>query len=291
VRIDCHVHGDPDNLKGDPKAYVDSCRERGIEAVVLIEGIERCLAAVEKFGDFVIPVARVRMDAAGAKEVRDCIAAGARGVKFIRPAAPYADERYWPLYAALEELGVPAVFHTGYLAFRDREDRPVWMEHMRAAQVEVVSRRFPDLKILMAHYSNPWWEEAWKVSYTKKNIYADLSGGTAIHRATRMWAETFAPDDQLHEPSIKKLCFGSDMSYFRAGQFAFERYMAFYDRIFDRIGLSPELREVVNRGNVRALFGLAGEATPASRSRAEKPGRARRPGARGAGKRRATGGR
>jgi len=253
MRIDCHVHGDPKSCQ-NPKAYVESCRKHGIEAIVLIEPLDQCLEAVEKFGDFIIPVAQVNMDAAGAKEVEDCIKAGCKGVKFIRPSAPYGDERYWPMYGKLEELGSVAVFHTGYLLFREREDRPVWMEHMRAAQVEVVSRRFPDLKILMAHFSNPWWEEAWKVSWTKKNIYADLSGGTTIYRSTGMWAEIFAPDGKLLESSVRKLCFGSDVVYFKEGVFPFEPYIAFYDRIFDRIGVSEELRELVNRGNVKALF-------------------------------------
>jgi len=256
MRIDCHVHGDPDNFHGDPQAYVASCRERGVEAIVLIELLERCLSAVEKYGDFIIPVARVVMDAAGAKEVEDCIQAGCKGVKFIRPAAPYSDERYWPMYGQLAELGAPAVFHTGYLAFHEREDRPVRIEHMRAAQIDAIARRFPNLKILMSHFSNPWWEEAWKVSWSNKNVYADLSGGTAINRSTRMWAETFAPDGRLLESSIKKLCFGSDVRYFYEGEFRFEPYMTFYDKIFDRIGLSEALREQVNRGNVRAIFGL-----------------------------------
>jgi len=256
MRIDSHAHGNPAALEGDPKAYVEACRERGLEAVVLIEPVERCVAAVEKFGDFIIPVARVQMDAAGAKEVEECIRAGCKGIKFIRPAAPYADERYWPMYETLEELGAVAVYHTGYLMFRAREDRPVRMEDMRASQIETISRRFPDLKILMAHFSNPWWEEAWKVSWSKKNVYADLSGGTAIHRSTRMWAEMFAPDGDLLESSIRKICFGSDVGYFNEGDFPFERYIEFYDRLFDMIGLSDGLREVVNRGNVRAIFGL-----------------------------------
>jgi predicted TIM-barrel fold metal-dependent hydrolase len=256
MRIDSHVHGDPKAWQGDPQDYVRQCRDREIEAVVLIEPLERCLEAVEKFGDFIIPVARVVMDASGSKEVEDCIKAGCRGVKFIRPAAPYGDERYWPMYGKLEELGAPAVFHTGYLGFHEREDRPVQIEHMRAAQIDVIARRFPDLTILMAHFSNPWWEEAWKISWTRENVYADLSGGTAIHRSTRMWAEMFAPDGQLLEGSVRKLCFGSDVRYFNEGQFPFEPYLAFHDRIFDRIGLPDELRELVNRGNIRHIFGL-----------------------------------
>lgn len=254
MRIDCHVHGDP-NKVSDPSAYVDACRARGIEAVVLIEPLERCLRAVERFGDFVIPVAWIDMDTAGVQGVEDSICAGCKGIKFIAPAVPYSDERYWPMYARLEALGMPAVFHTGYLGFSGREERPVHMEAMRAAQIDAIARRFPDLTILMAHFSNPWWEEAWKVSWSNKNVYADLSGGTALHRSTQMWAEMFAPDGQLLESSVKKLCFGSDVRYLE-GEHHFAPYLAFYDRLFDRIGLADELKERVNRGNARTIFGL-----------------------------------
>jgi len=256
MRIDAHVHGDLGGLLGDPRAYVAACRERGVESVVLIEPLERCLRAVERFEDFVIPVARVPMDEANAQEVEHCIRAGCRGIKFIRPAAPYGDERYWPLYGRLEEMGATAVFHTGYLGFRAREAHPVHMTHMRAAEIDVIARRFPDLKVLMAHFSNPWWEEAWKVSWSNVNVYADLSGGTAIRRSTRMWAEMFAPDGQVLEGSVGKLCFASDVVYFREGEYSFEPYSAFYERIYERIGLSPDQRERINRGNARMLFGL-----------------------------------
>jgi len=256
MRIESHAHGDAASFAGDAAAYVASCRKRGIERIVLIERPDRCMEAVKKFGDFIIPVAVVTMDASGAAEVEACMASGCKGVKFIRPSAPYADERYWPMYEKLEALGAPAVFHTGYLGFRTREAHPVKMEHMRAAQIEAIARRFPDLKILMAHFSNPWWEEAWKVSLSTKNVYADLSGGTAILRATRMWADMFAPDGKLLEASIRKLCFGSDTRYFREGAFPFEPYMAFYDQIFDAIGLSEALRNLVNGGNIKSLFDL-----------------------------------
>jgi hypothetical protein len=256
MRIDCHVHGNPNELKGDPKAYVAACRQRGIEAIVLIEDLDVCLEAVKKFGDFVIPCARIKMDAAGPREIEHCIEAGAKGIKFIRPVAPYGDDRYFPLYEKLEQMGKPAVFHTGYLGFRERELNPVRFEYMRAAQVETISRRCPDLKILMSHYSNPWWEEAWKVSWTKKNVFADLSGGTAVHRSIRMWADLFAPDGELFEESITKLCFGSDVHYFLDDQYPFEPYLTFHDKIYDAIGLSAQLREKVNRSNIIKLFGL-----------------------------------
>jgi len=211
---------------------------------------------MEKYGDFIIPVARINMNSSNPEEIVNCIELGCKGIKFIRPSAPYADNRYWPLYEKIEELGAVAVFHTGYLLFGERELHPVWMEHMRAAQIEVVARRFPDLKILMSHFSNPWWEEAWKVSWTRKNVYADLSGGTAINRSIRMWAEMFAPDGNLIESSIKKLCFGSDVTYFKEGNFPFERYIRFHEGIYAKIGLSREDREMVNFGNAKRLFNI-----------------------------------
>ena len=79
---------------------------------------------------------------------------------------------------------------------------------------------------------------------------------TAIECSTAMWADLFAPDGQLFQPSIRKLCFGSDERYFRKDEYPFERYIAFHEKIFDRIGLSNELRDLVNRGNVRTIFGL-----------------------------------
>ena len=256
MRIDCHVHGDAAEYKGDPAPFVAACREAGVERAVLIKPLDVCLAAVEKVGDFLVPVARIDMDDCSSREVAAAIGAGMKGIKFIEPRAPYGDERYWPLYGKIEELGSVAVFHTGYLRSPGREERPIRIEHMRAAQVDVVARRFPDLKILMAHFSNPWWEEGWKVIYTRPNVYADLSGGTALRRATAMWAETFAPDGNVDEVAIRKLVFASDTGYFRGDDPPFGEHLAFYERIFDRMGLSPELREAVNRGTAKALFGL-----------------------------------
>ena len=255
MRIDSHAHGQPAHWTGDGQAYVDACRGQGIEAIVLIQDVATCLEAVRRFGDFVIPVARLDMNRATVAEMEAALDAGCRGIKFIRPHAPYADERYWPLYEALERRGVTAVFHTGYLMmFEAREERPIRMEHMRAAEINTITRRFPELRILMAHFSNPWWEEAWKICWSRPNVYADLSGGTALHRAVRMWAEMFAPDGNLLESSIRKLCFGSDVSYFEPGPPAFPPYIRFYERLFEALRLPPDIREQVNRGNLLTLF-------------------------------------
>lgn len=251
--IDCHVHGDPE--VAEAPLLVEDYRRRGADAVVFIEPPRRCFTALERFGDFVIPVAWIDMDAATPREIGEYLDAGCRGIKFIDPDAPYGDDRYWPLYETLQERGRTAVFHTGYFAPEfSKKPTPARIEYMRAAQVDVVARHCPRLKILMAHFSNPWWEEGWKIAWSNANVYADLSGGTAIHRSMSMWAEMFAPDGVVHEESIRKLCFGTDVSCFDGTAYPFDAYLRRYEALFARIGLSPALRERVLRLNALELF-------------------------------------
>jgi len=260
LRIDSHVHGDPTSYRGRASSYVQRMRREGIDGVLLIAEGEQCVKGVERFGDFIIPVAWAMLDQAQARDLRGAIERhldrGCLGIKFIRPHYPYGDERYWPLYDIIEQRGAVAVFHTGYLAFEGREARPIQFRHMRAAEIDTIARRFPDLKILMAHFSNPWWEEAWKVSWSKPNVYADLSGGTAIRRSLAMWSETFAPDGELMADSVAKLCFGSDTHFFHPGEHGVQPYIDFYERLLERIQAPPALRQGVWAGHLLKLFGL-----------------------------------
>jgi predicted TIM-barrel fold metal-dependent hydrolase len=224
--------------------------------VGLIENGDEVLLARRRFGDFVIPIARVNMHSCTRGEVERLLDAGCAGIKFIRPRHPYSDERYWPLYDAIEKRRSVAVFHTGYLGFGRREDPPVNMAHMRAAEVDCVCRRFPDMKTIMAHFSNPWWEEAWKVSWTRTNIYADLSGGTAFRRSLTMWADTFAPDGRLMADSLAKLTFASDVDFFHGRAHNFQAYIDFYQQLLDRVSAPAALRRKIWSGTAARLFGI-----------------------------------
>ncbi len=256
LRIDGHIHGAPGRYRGSPAAYVKKVRKLGIHAVGLIESGETVLAARKKFGDFVIPIARVRMNAASRAHVESLLDAGCAGIKFIAPHHPYSDRRYWPMYAAVEERKSVAVFHTGYLGFHRREARPINMQHMRAAEIDTVARRFPKLRIVMAHFSNPWWEEAWKISWTRGNVYADLSGGTAVNRSLAMWSETFAPNGKLLPGSLAKLTFASDLVYWRAELPAVRQYIDFYEEIFNRVKAPAGLRRKIWSRTAAGLFGV-----------------------------------
>ena len=265
-RIDAHrtsrPFGAPTKYRGSGSAYVRRIRKQGIDAIVLLAPGEACRKAVRKFGDFIIPVAMYSLRDFGKRDLRKDMELrldqGCKGIKFIAPLHPYSDERYWPMYEMIDKRRAVAVFHTGYLGFGGTEPEipPVRMTDMRAAHIDTVARRFPKLKILMAHFSNPWWEEAWKVCWTRPNVYADLSGGTAIRRSLNMWAETFAPNGELMADSLGKICFASDMSYLHGREHGFRRYVDFYQALLDRVGAPKRLRDRVWAGNARKLFGI-----------------------------------
>lgn len=266
-RIDVHAHAlgiTKMSYRGSGSAYVKRMRKiEGIDAIVLLGPGELCRKAVKKFGrDFVIPVAMYRLREAPSRDLRTdmeyWLKHGCKGIKFISPLHPYSDERYWPMYQLLVDRGATAIFHTGYLGFGEREEEvpPIRMSDMRAAHIDTVGRRFPRLKILMSHFSNPWWEEAWKVSWSRPNIYADLSGGTAFRRSLDMWSEMYAPNGKLMPDSLTKLCFATDVFYFTSGEHYIRQYIDFYEQLLDRVNAPAALRKKVWSGNARKLFGI-----------------------------------
>jgi predicted TIM-barrel fold metal-dependent hydrolase len=257
MRIDSHAHGAATRLAGSPKQYIATCRKQGIDGVVLIMAPDEVFASHRKMGSFVIPVPIIEMDRTGVGEIHRLFDQGARGIKFFIPQHSYADERYYPLYEAIKERDGVAVFHTGYL-MHDADYSPkyrVKLDDMRTCHMDTIERYVPHLRILMAHFGNPLWDECWKVMWAHPTVYADLSGGTAILRSMLFWREMFAPNGQLLEDCFKKLCFGTDTSYF-GEHHEVEKYIRFHDRLFDEVGAPPALRETVNAGNILSLFRL-----------------------------------
>lgn len=255
MRIDSHTHGKVSDLIISPNEYIKQCLDRGVEKIVLISQPESVLEAKRRCGNFVIPVGLISIDRTGAEEVASYIEDGCKGIKLIRPKVPYSDERYYPIYETITQFNSVAVFHTGYLAKSSKPDYVTDINHMRPSHLDTIVRRFPDLNVLMAHFGNPWWEEAWKVTWANPNIYADLSGGTAIRRSMNMWRDIFAPNGELHADSFSKLCFGSDVTYF-SSTFGFEPYIEFYEKFYDAVKAPEALRERTDRGNILSLFDI-----------------------------------
>lgn len=248
--------------KMTPQQYVEAIMKLGVDQIVLLDPPEVTFALKELFGDYVIPVPQVDMDIATPEEIDRLFQRGAVGIKFISPEKSYGHDSYFPLYDVICARRGLAVFHTGFLVTELYEPgglqgRKTYTDitDMRPAALDRVARAFPGLKILMAHFGNPWWEEAWKICASHKNIYAELSGGTAYHRSMDMWAQIFAPDGKLDTTVVGKLCFGSDAGYFipDGDNGHVKEMIDFHGRLMERLDVPAELRQKVWRDNILAL--------------------------------------
>jgi predicted TIM-barrel fold metal-dependent hydrolase len=99
---------------------------------------------------------------------------------------------------------------------------------------------FPDLKIILAHPSFPWQEEALAVAQHKPNVYIDLSG----------WSPKYFPDILVRYCNSilkKKVLFGSDWPMITP-----ERWL----NDFDAIAIKDEIRPDIIKNNAARLLGL-----------------------------------
>jgi predicted TIM-barrel fold metal-dependent hydrolase len=111
------------------------------------------------------------------RELRRCIEdLGMLGLRMLPWLweAPPTDRRFYPLYAACVELGVPfcaQVGHTGPLR-PSEPGRPI-------PYIDQVALDFPELTIVGGHIGYPWTEEMIAVCRKHENVYIDTSAYTS----------------------------------------------------------------------------------------------------------------
>jgi hypothetical protein len=156
---------------------------------------------------------------------------------------PPTDRRFYPLYAACVELGVPfctQVGHTGPLR-PSETGRPI-------PYIDQVALDFPELVIVGGHVGYPWTEEMVAVCRKHENVYVDTSAYT-MRRLPRELV-----DYMRTRSGRRKVLFGSNFPMILPAK-ALEG--------LDQLGLDEETRELYLCGNARRVFGLGGQARAA----------------------------
>jgi predicted TIM-barrel fold metal-dependent hydrolase len=208
---------------------------------------EEVAEAARAHPDVLIPFASVdpARGVAGAREARRLVAEhGVRGFK-LHPNV----QRFYPndraayvLYEAIEELGVPVVFHTGQTGIGAgvRGGGGIRLKYSNPLHVDDVAADFPDLPIVLAHPSFPWQDEALSVAWHKPLVHIDLSG----------WSPKYFPPQLVHYANTllqDKVMFGSDFPLITP-----DRWLA----DFERLPIKPEVRPKILKGNAARLLGL-----------------------------------
>ncbi len=280
VAIDVHVHAEvsasghpslPDHLREGAAAYFAAghrmptvpeiatyYRERHMAAVVFtvdaesatrhraISNEEIAVSAAEH-SDVLIPFASVdpAKGPAGAREARRLVESfGVRGFKFHPNLQEFFpnDRAAYPLYETIQTLGLPAIFHTGQtgIGARVRGGGGVHLKYSNPMYLDDVAVDFPDLRIIMAHPSFPWQDEALAVATHKPNVFIDLSGWSPKYFPPQLiqYANTLLKDQVL---------FGSDYPLLTP-----DRWLA----DFEMVDIKPDVKLRILKLNAMRLLEL-----------------------------------
>jgi len=208
---------------------------------------EEIAAAAAKHPDVLIPFGSIdpARGAAGVRSARRLVEEhGVRGFKFhpsIQAFEPN-DRRHYPLWAELESLGVPALFHTGQTGIGSGlpGGRGIKLRYSDPMLLDDVAADFPGLTIIMAHPSVPWQDAAISVATHKANAYIDLSG----------WSPKYFPPQLVKAANgllKRKVLFGSDYPLLRP-----ERWIA----DFEQLDIKPEVKPLIMKENAITALGL-----------------------------------
>jgi hypothetical protein len=208
---------------------------------------EMVLEQVAKHSDILIPFASIdpHKGKKGVREARRMIEEHKiKGFKF-HPTSQgfYPNEHQWyPLYEEIAAAGAIALFHTGQtgvgagmpggMGLRLKYSNPMFLDDVAAD--------FPDMKIILAHPSFPWQEEALSVATHKPNVYIDLSG----------WSPKYFPPIlvQYANSLLKhKVLFGSDWPVITP-----DRWLA----DFETLKIKDEVKPLILKENSVKLLGI-----------------------------------
>jgi predicted TIM-barrel fold metal-dependent hydrolase len=156
------------------------------------------------------------------------------GFKFQQIAQGFdpSDPAHDPLFATIEDLGVPVVFHGGNstLGACSPGGRGLKIKYGNPMLIDDVAANHPDLQILIAHPAFPWEQEQLAICQQKGNVYMDLSG----------WLPKYIDDQVLHYAGTilkEKVMFGTDYPMIKPGKWLeqFAEYTGYSEAVQRKI--------------------------------------------------------
>jgi predicted TIM-barrel fold metal-dependent hydrolase len=207
---------------------------------------EEIADAARKNPDVLIPFASVdpaRPDAV--ERARRLIEdEGVRGFKFHPNLQEFFpnDRTAYPLYSVIADAELPALFHTGHsgLGTGLPAGGGLRLKYSNPLCLDDVAADFPDLKVVLAHPSFPWQDEAISVCLHKDNVWIDLSG----------WSPKYFPPQLVQYANTQlreKVLFGSDFPLLTP-----DRWLA----DFEQAPFKDEVRPLILKENASRLLGL-----------------------------------
>lgn len=167
-----------------------------------------------------------------------------KGFKFHPSVQAFSpdDIAFYPIYEAIAERGKIALFHTGQTGIGAAlpGGGGIKLKYSNPMLIDDVAADFPGLRIILAHPSFPWQDEALSVATHKQDVYIDLSG----------WSPKYFPENLVRYTNTilqDKMLFGSDFPLITP-----ERWM----KDFATLPIKDEVKPKVMKLNAAKLLGL-----------------------------------
>jgi uncharacterized protein len=154
-----------------------------------------------------------------------------------------ADRECRPLYEMCVRHDIPVVYHSGETLneqWREEYNHPWEIAH--------VAERMPELKIIVAHFSQPHLEACRDIILRFPSIHADIAGlahATTVSVCGITAIREIVGDTVRKQP--EKVLFGTDWPICDTGE---------HIRLVESLKLDEKAREMVFSGNAKRLFRL-----------------------------------
>lgn len=223
--IDCHTHiGFKEPLKASPQELLESMKKAGIDAACVYAGelngcsTEKLLEEISSYPNLypigsLSPLSPTRPSFAIVDEW--LASRKIHGLKFYPGYEffyPY-DECVRPYLEVLAKYGKPAIFHSGDTYSKVQSAK---LKYAHPFHIDELASEMPELKIIIAHFGNPWFRDTAEVCLKNAHVYSDCSGfvyGIFLDRDKLMFREaleTFMDYSLVHTFGRLKLLFGTD---------------------------------------------------------------------------------
>lgn len=128
-----------------------------------------------------------------------------KGVKLAPMYAGFdpTDRKLDELYRRCQRLGMPVLFHFGTTFCAAAP-----LEYGRPGLADAIARRFPELRIVIAHLGHPWEGEALVTARKHQHVYCDIS---ALHYRPWQFYNSLVLAQEYRV--THKLLFGSDFPF------------------------------------------------------------------------------
>lgn len=186
IIIDAHTHiGKRGVINASPEELLESMKSAGINKALVFSGelnnctTEELLSSISKYQNILYPVGSVSPlseKRPSLDQIEKWLSSNEiYGLKFY-PGYEFFyphDALIRPYLELLVKYNRPAIFHSGDTYSKVKKTK---LRYAHPLEIDELASELSDLKIIIAHFGNPWVIDTAEVCLKNKNVYADCSG-------------------------------------------------------------------------------------------------------------------